>query len=99
MVKKPQKPEPKKSYLSAALMGLAGAVTALVGVVQTHAQAAGLALDANVITGAKAGLVDSAASLTSTVNNQYFVEFALLFIGFAVAVGFVAYMVKGHRKI
>ncbi len=59
----------------------------------------GITLTSAVVTGAKAGIQDSAASLSTTVNNQYFIEFALIFIGFAIVVGFVAYMVKGHRKI
>ncbi len=52
----------------------------------------GISLTTALITGAKAGIQDSAASLSTTVNNQYFIEFALIFIGFFVVVGWIRFV-------
>jgi len=50
----------------------------------------GPALDATVVTGAKAGLGDAVASIQSTLNNPYIIEVAIMFIGLAV----ILYLLK-----
>ena len=83
-------------------VGLYGA-TALtaIGAMATSAFAAmpGPALDATVITGAKAGFADSVDTLQTTANNQYLFEFALMFVGASIVVGIILWAVKGHRHI
>lgn len=61
--------------------------------------ASGVVFDSNFVTGAKAGLGDSVATIQTTLNNAFLVEVAILFIGLAVVVGLIMGVVKGHRRI
>ena len=69
------------------------------GIVYTTYAASGIALSSAVVTGARDGLAEAAASIEGTVNNQFFITLAVMFIGFAVVVGFLQTMVRGHRRI
>jgi hypothetical protein len=97
----------KKNSLmaKASSMGLyaaAGAVAAVAGIASTFAldyNMAGPALDASAVTGFKAGIGDSIATIQTSLNNAYLTEIAIMFIGFAVIVGVVMHVVKGHRRI
>ncbi len=97
--------EKKNNLMAKATMGLyavAGAVAGLVGIAATHAtdyNMAGPALDASAVTGFKAGIGDSVATIQTSLNNAYLTEIAIMFIGFAVIVGVVMHVVKGHRRI
>lgn len=59
----------------------------------------GITLTSAVITGFKAGVADSVASISTTTNNAVLWEVALATVGLALAIGVVMYFLKGHRKI
>lgn len=88
--------------LKGSACGIAALGAAVLGIASTFAvdyNMAGPALDANFVTGAKGGLGDAVATIQTTLNNQFLVEVAILFIGLAVVVGLIMGVVKGHRRI
>ncbi len=90
------------SKASLALYGVAAAAAASLGIASTFAvdyNMAGPAFTANLVTGAKGGLGDSVATIQTTLDNSFLIETALLFLGLAVVIGVVMFVIKGHRRI
>lgn len=77
--------------LAAAFLGVAPAFAANT--------ASGVVLTSDVVTGMKAGIGDAVQTIQTSVDNAFLTEVAVMFIGFAVIVGVVMYIVKGHRRI
>jgi len=92
----------KYSKAKLALSAMAGTIAAFAGMAvcgATDYNMAGPALDATVVTGAKAGVGDAVATIQTTLNNAFLVEVAIMFIGLAVVIGFIMHVLKGHRKV
>ncbi len=83
-----------------AAYGLAGA-TALMAATSCFAAytASGVVFTAALVTGAKAGLGDSVSTIQTTLDNSFLIETALLFLGLAVVIGVIMFVIKGHRRI
>jgi hypothetical protein len=56
----------------------------------------GITLDNTVVTGMKAGIGDSIATLQTTLNNAFLTEIAVMLIGFSVMTTLVLYILKAH---
>lgn len=92
----------KVTFSRVAVSSLAALGASVLGIASTFAvdyNMAGPALDANVVTGMKAGIGDSVATIQTSINNAFLTEVAIMFIGFAVIVGVVMHILKGHRRI
>lgn len=59
----------------------------------------GIVLTSDAVDGVLAGVGHSIDMLEGTINNQYAWTLATMFIGFAIVVGVVMFLLKGHRRI
>ncbi len=95
--------EARRAGFKAALSTLAGLAASALGLSSAFAwgptNSTGVVLDTNAVTGMKAGIGDAVTTIQTSLNNAYLTEIAIMFIGFAVIVGVVMYVVKGHRRI
>ena len=91
--------KPMLRLITAAPAALGAALFGVTICGATDYNMAGPALDATTVTGMKAGVSDSVAFIQTSLNNQYLTELAIMFIGFAVIVGVLMHILKGHRRI
>lgn len=60
---------------------------------------AGPVMGGFLVTGAKAGLGDATQTISTSLNNQYLIEIAIMFIGLAVIMGLIMSILRGHRRL